>query len=275
MKKLFLSTLIVVLVFVCTISLVSCKKQCETCSFGEWQTVTEPTCTVEGEKVRTCTVCETEERQPIEKLEHEVSFKETKSAPTCTAKGVDLWACKNCDYTQEKSINAKGHKYGSWTETVAATCSQEGVKTKTCSVCSKTETSTISKTAHSYTEKITQAATCVKNGVKTKTCSGCGHSITSTIAKTNSHSTGWGKCSSCGEVITTLRSTAQSIGENTSKGVDYLSESLTNVKSALRSSSYRGTSSAVLNLIYAKNMGFVNAVEACGNYAEFKERKGY
>ena len=40
---------------------------------GEWHTVKDPTCLAEGEEARTCTACGAEEKQPIEKLEHDFS----------------------------------------------------------------------------------------------------------------------------------------------------------------------------------------------------------
>ena len=185
MKKLIFLSLSIVLIVVCVCSFAACKKQCEVCTFGEWQTVTEPTCTSEGEKMRVCTVCELEERKPIEKLEHDLSFKETKTAPTCTAEGVDVWACANCAHTEDKTVKATGHSFGEAVVTVAVTCTSDGANEKTCSVCGEKKTQTVASKGHQYgTATTVRNATCAKEGLKKSTCSVCGDVKESTIGKT-------------------------------------------------------------------------------------------
>ena len=56
--------------------------------FGEWTTVTEPTCTQEGKLERTC-ACGAKETAPVSALGHgkEMTVHENEVAATCMAKG--------------------------------------------------------------------------------------------------------------------------------------------------------------------------------------------
>ncbi|MGM9631855.1 MAG: hypothetical protein ACI3XL_02030 [Eubacteriales bacterium] len=86
--------------------------------WGEWQTLTNSTCTAEGTKVRYCTnsECQCKENGVIEKKEHDWND------ATCTSPKT----CKNCETTDGEAL---GH---TWVE---ATYTDP----KTCSVCGATE----------------------------------------------------------------------------------------------------------------------------------------
>lgn len=213
MKKLLFTLFI--LTASCLMLLTACT-ECEVCSFGDWETVTEATCTAEGEKVRICSECQKEDRQPIEKKEHDLSLKETTLAATCTTEGKETWGCANCDYTEERTVKATGHK-----ETkaviVEATCTQEGKDTYTCSICNNVREITHAKYSHRYTDATCKKpATCTVCGATSgekadhtysdatctepKKCTSCG----ATSGKALGHSTSSGECSRCGERISRL-----------------------------------------------------------------------
>ena len=105
-------------------------------SFGDWQITTPATCTVKGEKARSCSVC---------------GKKETEEIPT------------------------KEHSWGAWTVTKAATCTAAGTRVHTCSVCGAEETGTIDATEHKMTFFAAKAATTSATGNKAYyECSVCG-----------------------------------------------------------------------------------------------------
>ncbi|MBP3300926.1 MAG: hypothetical protein J6M34_05420 [Clostridia bacterium] len=188
MKKL-LFTLFILTAF-CLMLLTACT-ECEVCSFGDWETVTEATCTAEGEKVRICSECQKEDRQPIEKKEHDLSLKETTLAATCTTEGKETWGCANCDYTEEHTVKATGHKETK-TVTAEATCSKQGTAVYTCSVCNVTREEVLPTKSHSYSP-----ATCKKP----KTCEDCGATSGEKADHTYSEATCTEpkKCTSCGK----------------------------------------------------------------------------
>ncbi len=100
-------------------------------SFGEWETVTEATCTAKGEKRRTC-ACGEFETEEIKKLMHD-TVTHDKKEPTCTEDGHEMYlTCKNCDFTTYRKISAR-HKYEAVES--APTCTKNGSITYTCSVC--------------------------------------------------------------------------------------------------------------------------------------------
>ena len=110
MKKVFL-TLALLLVLPCLF--VSCHNgqapedgEPHSHSFGAWEVVTEPTCTLDGEQSRICTVCGESESQSI----------------------------------------PSAHTYGKWTQTKAPTCGTAGQKEHICSVCGDKQTTGVSPT---------------------------------------------------------------------------------------------------------------------------------
>lgn len=64
--------------------------------WGEWETVTEPTCSQVGSSVRICQTCNSEETKelPIDQTKH--SYLETVIAPTYEAGGYTLYECEYC-----------------------------------------------------------------------------------------------------------------------------------------------------------------------------------
>ena len=120
--------------------------------FGDWTVITPVTCTENGAKQRTCTICENGvEDAVIEAIGHvaENSWSNDESYH---------WnKCANC----EEKLNSAAHSGGTATETEKATCETCGVKY-----------GGLASHVHSYNAVVT-APTCTDAGYTTYTC-GCG-----------------------------------------------------------------------------------------------------
>lgn len=103
---------------------------------------------------------------------------------TCTTNGVKTYTCTICGKSYTETLAKIGHKYDGGKVTQAATCTTNGVKTYTCSVCGNSYTETIAETGHKYDAgKVTKTPTCSSEGVKTYTCTACGSEKTEVVAK--------------------------------------------------------------------------------------------
>jgi uncharacterized protein YjdB len=154
----------------------------ETCdddahNWDEGSVTKAATCTENGVKTYTCTVCGETKTEEIEALGHSYSSEwTTDKAATCTAAGSKSHHCTLCDAkTDVTEIAAIGHQWNSETVTKAATCTEAGVKTYTCTACSETKTEEIEALGHSYSSDwtIDQAATCTAAGSKSHHCTLC------------------------------------------------------------------------------------------------------
>ena len=111
---------------------------------------------------------------------HDYNAWKTKKEPTCTEDGEKIRTCYECDHENSKKIPATGHQAGQWIIDKEASCTEEGSKHQECAVCSASiQTETLPALgAHNYTEKVTTPATCVSAGTKTYTCSQCSDTYT-------------------------------------------------------------------------------------------------
>lgn len=113
---------------------------------------TQPTCTVEGVKTYSCTVCGQTKTEAIPKIDHiSDSGIVTKSA-TCGAAGTKTYSCTSCGAVlRTEEIPATGqHSFDGGTVTKEATCTEAGQKTYTCTVCGQTRTEEIPALGHSF-----------------------------------------------------------------------------------------------------------------------------
>ena len=118
MKRLAFSLLILV----CCFSLGGCG---HTHEFGEWVVTKEASCTVDGEKTRTC----------------------------------------SCGETETEVIPAAGHSYGEPAVIWEVSCEKDGEVTKTCTVCGNVATEIVPATGHQFTAATKFAPkTCVRCG---------------------------------------------------------------------------------------------------------------
>ena len=153
-------------------------------TFGEWETVTDSTCTATGTKKHTCTGCDYSETGVIEKKAHTTEHHD-RVDPTCTTTGsIEYWQCGVCgkmfsdaacttevtDVTLDKLPHSAGtawekdttyhwhlcvncesevmdkavHTYGDWVTVAEATETEAGLRKRTCSVCGYEQTEEIS-----------------------------------------------------------------------------------------------------------------------------------
>lgn len=193
----------------------------------------QPTCTAEGEKKLTCTVCSQTKTETVgakghsfgtawqsdgtnhwhkcancteinEKAAHTWDDGEITKAATCTEKGVRTYTCTACKKTKTEEINAKGH-----TEVeipaVEPTCTETGKTAGTkCSVCNTvlTAQTTVTVLGHDFSEwTVDTPATCTTAGLEKRSCqrTGCTETETRTIPA-KGHSYVDGICSVCGTI---------------------------------------------------------------------------
>ena len=201
-------------------------------SFGEWTTVTEPTCEAAGENKKTCT-CGEEIAETVGALGHDYATEFTvDSTPNCTNEGSKSQHCSRCDDKQNVTpIPATGHDYQAEI-TKVPTHTENGEKTFTCNNCGDSYTETIEADGtHKHISAITTEPTCTEKGVLTYTCA-CGDSYTEEIPAnghvevtlpavtptcTETGLTEGTKCSACGETLDAqdeIPATGHSVADN-------------------------------------------------------------
>lgn len=84
----------------------------------------EATCTAEGTKIRTCTLCGNKRTDKITKLGHKYDDGVVSKEPTCTEKGEKLFTCSRCEKTKTEEIDPAGHVYDSDCDTDCNTCGE-------------------------------------------------------------------------------------------------------------------------------------------------------
>ena len=140
---------------------------------------TKPTCTAEGVKTFTCSLCGEFYTEPVAATGH--TYTDKVVAPTCTEDGYTEHTCACGDTYKDSTVEAAGHDYG---EVVTVpTCSAEGYTTYTCTVCADTYTGGQTEkdpNAHTFETKIIEltaeqaAANPHAIGIEKQVCSGCG-----------------------------------------------------------------------------------------------------
>lgn len=173
-----------------TVTVAAKQATCTTHTFGEWEHVSEATCTKTGTDTRSCHVCGYKETAIVPALGHLYTSVITKEA-TEEATGIRTYTCSRCgdSYTEviDKLPSTHKHSYTSKI-TKEATCTEKGTKTYTCS-CGDSYSEDIAALGHSYKAKVTKEATETETGIRTYTCDRCGDSYTEIIPKVSpSHS---------------------------------------------------------------------------------------
>ena len=157
---------------------------------------TEPTCTEEGEKTLTCSICGNTKTEKMSATGHQHTEVRDRKNPTCKEEGYsgDTY-CKDCgERVSAGQVVAKTEDH-SWNQgeiTKEPTCKEEGEKTFTCSICGNTKTEKMSATGHQHTEvRDRKNPTCKEEGYSGDTyCKDCGEKVSTgqVIAKTEDHS---------------------------------------------------------------------------------------
>ncbi len=151
-------------------------------TFGEWS-VTAPTCTEEGERVRTCTIegCNETEREPIPALGHDFDLGTVTTPATCTEAGVRTRTCRRCKATETASVSHLNHDWDGGTVRVPATCTSGGMSLFTCLRCGDSEERPTDPIEHDWEIKRVSNPDCEHTGLETYTCRTCGKSEEHTL----------------------------------------------------------------------------------------------
>ena len=169
--------------------------------WNQGEIITEATCTEEGEKKFTCSICGDEKTEKVSATGHQHTEIRNKKEATCKETGYsgDTW-CKDCGkkiLPGQTIAKTENHSWDAGKVTTKATCTEEGEKTFTCSICGDKKTEKVSATGHQHTEiRNKKEATCKEEGYSGDTwCKDCGKKILSgqAIAKTEDHSWNQGK----------------------------------------------------------------------------------
>ena len=121
--------------------------------FGEYEVVTEATCSKDGLKKRTCSVCNEVEEVKIPATGKHTAVTEITKKATCTTAGEKVTKCSVCDKVlSTEEIPATGHKYSDYVIKKDATETEDGILERTCTVCGETEKVTIPKLESLKTE---------------------------------------------------------------------------------------------------------------------------
>lgn len=119
-------------------------------SYGEWVTISNPTCTEEGLRERTCT-CNDKESETISPLGHD-EYTYSEKDEDCHI--LNVTACNRCDYIVKTDSGDESHSYGEWelssNTTDTCQCEWKPVYIRTCSDCKDMESKTENAPGHSY-----------------------------------------------------------------------------------------------------------------------------
>ncbi|MGN1421700.1 MAG: leucine-rich repeat protein [Eubacterium sp.] len=165
------------------------------------------TCTEDGTKTGTCTICS----KPVtvqdegSKLGHDLVEVAEAVNPTCFSVGWTAgYKCSRCDYEQrQEEIAMIAHTVddSSSVSNNDSTCTADGTKTGTCTVCSKPVTVTDEGSAlgHGYVPAVVPA-TCTTQGYTVYTCSRCGDCYSGNYINPSGHNFGTNNqtCLACG-----------------------------------------------------------------------------
>ena len=145
----------------------------------------QPTCSVPGEKVYTCTSCGAVRTEEIPTTEHVWNDGEWLNEwATCTLL-MKQYTCLNCGATKRETFDGPGHQWDDGVTVQEPTCTESGKMVYTCTVCERTRTKTISKTDHTWDEGVvTVEPTHSAYGSINYTCLVCGLTKTERLART-------------------------------------------------------------------------------------------
>ncbi len=198
-------------------------------SWGEGETVEEPTHNKEGLKKYTCSICSAVKEEILpqkhnyelkeewekdenyhwhelicvdcgdkkehDKSEHSWDNGEIIEDATCSNTGIIKYTCKVCEQSKTENIPTIEHTYSTEGEiTKPATCVEEGEFAYKCLNCEAVKTEIIPAMGHSYSTEgeITKPATCVEEGEFAHKCLNCEAVKTEIIPATgHSYSTEW------------------------------------------------------------------------------------
>ena len=177
MKKKSILIALCAAVALCAVPLAfaGCAKN-EDADFGEWITVTAPTCEEAGVEIRTSlSDPNVKQTRAVPATGHDWNGWETQTEATCLLAGVETRTCNTCENSDKRAIPALGHSWGAWETALEADCENEGSQTRVCLRDENhTELRSVAKLGHDFGDwVITLSPTCTVAGVETRYCRNC------------------------------------------------------------------------------------------------------
>lgn len=121
-----------IVVTLCTILALGVSATCDPYCDYHYEDITEATCTENGYRVYTCSICGDSYDDEIVATGHNYEGEVTESA-TCTESGTMTYTCEYCGDSYTESISPTGHNYEEYY--VAPTCASVGYSCGKCIVC--------------------------------------------------------------------------------------------------------------------------------------------
>jgi len=144
-------------------------------NWGEGVVTTPATCTIDGLRTYTCSICGEVKTEAVAMLGHKMDAGVVTTAPTCTDDGVRTYTCENgCGLTTVEAVAKLPHVVRSEV-TKEPTCTEEGEKTAICTVCKQVlYIEVVAKLGHSPETTVTKEPTYTEDGEQVTTCTTCG-----------------------------------------------------------------------------------------------------
>ena len=232
-QKLYWNVFACAVTLACALLLVACFEQPSVVSEGDgahihsfdaWEVTKNPTCTLQGEKVRYCS-CGEMQSGAIAETGHSFGEWVVTKQPSCTEQGECARYCA-CGEVQSNTVAETGHAFGDWEVIKEASCREKGERARRCQSCERYLTEEIELLTHYYEVTVDNRPTCEQDGNVTQTCVLCGNvksesvtasghtwvGATCTAPKTCTtcgvtegealgHSSAVGKCTRCGQTV--------------------------------------------------------------------------
>ena len=142
--------------------------------WSKWKINKEATCTENGKRTRTCSICGKKETDTIKKTGHEWGKWKVTEEATCSEEGTRVRTCKVCGEKQKENY-LEEHTYGAWDMTKEPSCTETGERVRVCKVCGHKDRQTLEMLPHDYEWTVTLEATDHSAGTRAKICIVCGH----------------------------------------------------------------------------------------------------
>ena len=209
-------------------------------NFGDEQIEQAATCTEDGVKKSTCSICGETKTEVISRTGHTPGDFETVVEPTCINSGLEQEKCTVCGaITKENEIPALGHDLDEII--VEPTCEKEGTKTTYCKRCDYEETEKLPVSEHTLGDFVViNAPTCTESGLEEQRCTVCGKLIQSSTIPALGHTPGEMvienevaatctedgsfdevvRCEVCNEILSSTTKTVEKFGHSQSDPVE-------------------------------------------------------
>lgn len=161
---------------------------------GAFKVTKEATCTQEGVRTQTCTVCgKVILTESIPMKEHVSGDWTMLGQDLCNAGGEKVKTCIVCGATLESAnVAALGHDFSGWSTVQEPGCTEGGIEIRVCSRCGGSETTSTGALGHEWSSWETiGSADCTSDGQQTRTCSRCGETETITISASGHDWSSW------------------------------------------------------------------------------------